>query len=97
MLTDEVPTGGLRKEWFLLLCRSLFSPSYGMFITPEDSGSALSWFNPGSVGMVDEEDYWLLGAVVGLGCYHADTLDIPLPLVSLSFPLLYNGLNELTD
>ncbi|GAA5908002.1 putative E3 ubiquitin-protein ligase HUL4 [Sporobolomyces salmoneus] len=83
---EGIDAGGLRKEWFLLLCRSLFSPSYGMFLTPddndEDSGSNLSWFNPGSVGMVDEEDYWLLGSVVGMGCYHADTLDIPLPTVT---------------
>ncbi|GAA6022569.1 hypothetical protein JCM11491_005602 [Sporobolomyces phaffii] len=78
---EGIDAGGLRKEWFLLLCRSLFSPSYGMFNSPDDE-SNLSWFNPGSVGMVDEEDYWLLGAVVGMGLYHADTLDVPLPLVT---------------
>ena len=55
-----------------------------MFTASDDeSGSNLAWFNPGSVGMVEDEDFWLLGAVVGLGVYHADTLDLPLPLVSV--------------
>lgn len=53
-------------------------------MTPSDEpeASGYMWFNPGSLGMVEEEDYWLLGAVIGLGCYHADTLNVPLPLVS---------------
>ena len=28
---DGVDAGGLRKEWFLLLCREVFDPLYGIF------------------------------------------------------------------
>ncbi|GAA5990126.1 hypothetical protein JCM5350_002515, partial [Sporobolomyces pararoseus] len=94
---EGIDAGGLRKEWFLLLCRSLFSPSYGMFTTSDDEpGSNLAWFNPGSVGTVEDEDFWLLGSVVGLGVYHADTLDLPLPLVTYK-KLLGEPCNSLSD
>ncbi|GAA5922665.1 putative E3 ubiquitin-protein ligase HUL4 [Sporobolomyces koalae] len=93
---EGIDAGGLRKEWFLLLCRSLFSPTFGMFTSP-DPDTNLSWFNPASTGMVEDEDYWLLGAVIGLGCYHADTLDIPLPLVTYKKLLKEPGSGTLAD
>jgi E3 ubiquitin-protein ligase HECTD2 len=33
---DGVDAGGLRKEWFLLLCREVFDPLYGMFFSLQD-------------------------------------------------------------
>ncbi|GAA5828232.1 hypothetical protein JCM11251_002647 [Rhodosporidiobolus azoricus] len=73
---EGVDAGGLRKEWFLLLCRQLFSPEYGMFHTP-DPQTNFAWFNPAS--HVDAEDYWLVGVVLGLALYNMATLDVPLP------------------
>ncbi|GAA6058525.1 hypothetical protein JCM10212_006964 [Sporobolomyces blumeae] len=77
--TDEegIDAGGLRKEWFLLLCRQLFDPQFAMFRACPDSN--LCWFNPGAF---ETEDYWLLGTVVGLAVYHMATLDVPLPLAA---------------
>ncbi|GJN92174.1 hypothetical protein Rhopal_005204-T1 [Rhodotorula paludigena] len=73
---EGVDAGGLRKEWFLLLCRDLFNPHFGMFVHDPDSN--LCYLNPGAVGM--EDDFWLVGVVCGLAVYNAATLDVPLPL-----------------
>lgn len=67
--------GGLRKEWFLLLVRSLFDPQYGMFTYDEDSN--LCWFNPAS--FENEDQYFLVGVVLGLAIYNSTILDIHLP------------------
>ncbi len=75
---DGVDAGGLRKEWFLLLCRQLFDPQFGQFLAP-DSDSSLTYFNPSCID--DPDDYYLVGAVLGLAIYNAVTLDVPLPQV----------------
>lgn len=67
--------GGLRKEWFLLLVRSLFDSQYGMFTYDEDSN--LCWFNPAS--FENEDQYFLVGLVLGLAIYNSTILDIHLP------------------
>lgn len=62
----------------------MFDPQYGSFLCDEDS--KLSWFNPASIeGAAD--DYYLLGAIVGLAIYNHVNLDLPLPLVSSFFKL----------
>ncbi|GAA6046592.1 hypothetical protein JCM3770_006226 [Rhodotorula araucariae] len=105
---EGIDAGGLRKEWFLLLCRQLFDPQFGMFL--HDPESNLCYLNPGAVGM--EDDFWLVGVIVGLAVYNAATLDVPLPLAvykKLSFeplsladlaqvqPSLARGLQQLLD
>ena len=72
---EGVDAGGLRKEWFLLLVRSLFDPQYGMFTYDEDSN--LCWFN--STSFENEEQYFLVGIVLGLAIYNSTILDIHLP------------------
>ncbi|GAA5907558.1 hypothetical protein JCM6882_004407 [Rhodosporidiobolus microsporus] len=72
---EGVDAGGLRKEWFLLLCRQLFDPQYGMFLLDADTN--LAWFNPAS--HVEPDDFWLVGVVLGLALYNMATLDVPLP------------------
>ncbi|KAI9266929.1 hypothetical protein BDA99DRAFT_507009 [Phascolomyces articulosus] len=72
---EGVDAGGLRKEWFLLLVRSLFDPQYGMFTYDEDSN--LCWFNPTS--FENESQYFLVGTVLGLAIYNSTILDIHLP------------------
>ncbi|GAA5837163.1 hypothetical protein JCM9279_005604 [Rhodotorula babjevae] len=105
---EGIDAGGLRKEWFLLLCRQLFDPQFGMFVPDPDSN--LCYLNPGALGM--EDDFWLVGVVVGLAVYNSATLDLPLPLAiykKLSFeplgladlaqvqPALARGLQQLLD
>ncbi|KAI7863731.1 hypothetical protein BDF14DRAFT_1876193 [Spinellus fusiger] len=72
---EGVDAGGLRKEWFLLLVRSLFDPQYGMFTFDEDSN--LYWFNPAS--FENEDQFFLVGVVLGLAIYNSTILDIHLP------------------
>ncbi|KAG2199774.1 hypothetical protein INT46_003742 [Mucor plumbeus] len=72
---EGVDAGGLRKEWFLLLVRSLFDPQYGMFTFDEDSN--LCWFNPAS--FENEDQFFLVGVVLGLAIYNSTILDIHLP------------------
>jgi E3 ubiquitin-protein ligase HECTD2 len=85
---DGVDAGGLRKEWFLLLCREVFDPLYGMplllanlltagmFTWDEDS--KYCWFNPNSFETSDQ--FFLVGVVLGLAIYNSTILDIHLPL-----------------
>ncbi|KAK4050398.1 putative E3 ubiquitin-protein ligase [Microbotryomycetes sp. JL201] len=104
---DGIDAGGIRKEWFLLLCRQLFDPQWGMFTLDADTN--LCWFNPASQ---DLDEFYLVGVVVGLACYNAATLDIPLPQaiykklqnekvtlhdLSLLHPALARGLQQLLD
>ncbi|KAI9281585.1 hypothetical protein BY458DRAFT_499033 [Sporodiniella umbellata] len=72
---EGVDAGGLRKEWFLLLVRSLFDPQYGMFTYDEDSN--LCWFNPAS--FENEDQFFLVGVVLGLAIYNSTILDVHLP------------------
>jgi E3 ubiquitin-protein ligase HECTD2 len=85
---DGVDAGGLRKEWFLLLCREVFDPLYGtdllfvvgliigMFTWDDDSNYC--WFNANSFETSDQ--YFLVGVVLGLAIYNSTILDIHLPL-----------------
>lgn len=57
---------------------TLARAQFGMFVSDDESN--LCYLNPGSLGM--EDDFWLVGVVVGLAVYNAATLDVPLPLVS---------------
>lgn len=77
--------GGLRKEWLLLLVRNLLNPEFGMFLPP-DTDSGLVYFNPSCLG--DADDFYLVGAVLGLAIYNSVTLDVPLP------PLTYKKLRD---
>lgn len=52
---------------------NLLPLQWGMFKHDDDSN--LCWFNASSE---DLDEFWLVGAVVGLACYNAATLDIPL-------------------
>ncbi|CCE62074.1 hypothetical protein TPHA_0B04020 [Tetrapisispora phaffii CBS 4417] len=74
-----IDAGGLRKEWFLLLSKSLFSPMNGLFVYNKQS--YLSWFNinPGSVDDKNEEMYYLFGLVLGLAIFNSTILDIQFP------------------
>lgn len=71
-----IDAGGLKKEWFLLLTRALFSPMTGMLHEEEDS--RYLWFNVIPVNNL--EVYYLFGAVLGLAIYNSTILDLSFPL-----------------
>lgn len=70
-----VDAGGLKKEWFLLLARALFSPLAGMLCNVEDSNYL--WFNV--IPVENPEMYYLFGAVLGLAIYNSTILDLKFP------------------
>lgn len=82
-----IDAGGLKKEWFLLLTRALFSPSTGMLHEVEDSNYL--WFN--IIPVNNLEIYYLFGAVLGLAIYNSTILDLAFPLaiykILLGLPL----------
>jgi E3 ubiquitin-protein ligase HECTD2 len=72
---EGVDAGGPRKEWFLMLVRDIFDPNHGMFIYDEDSHTC--YFNPNSFETSDQ--YYLVGALLGLAIYNSTILDVALP------------------
>ncbi|EME83066.1 uncharacterized protein MYCFIDRAFT_104646, partial [Pseudocercospora fijiensis CIRAD86] len=75
--TDEegVDAGGPRKEWFLMLVRDIFDPNHGMFVYDDESNTC--YFNPNSFETSDQ--YFLVGALLGLAIYNSTILDVALP------------------
>eukprot|EP00927_Polykrikos_kofoidii_P059302 TRINITY_DN54492_c0_g1_i1.p1 TRINITY_DN54492_c0_g1~~TRINITY_DN54492_c0_g1_i1.p1 ORF type:complete len:1400 (-),score=242.58 TRINITY_DN54492_c0_g1_i1:173-4372(-) len=83
---DGVDEGGVAKEYFRLLSVQLFHPDYNMFKCDPDS--RYLWFDPGSFN--EAEDFWTVGAVVGLAVYNN------LPGLDVSFPpALFKKLKDL--
>ncbi|KAG0663191.1 putative E3 ubiquitin-protein ligase [Maudiozyma exigua] len=78
-----IDAGGLRKEWFILLTKSLFSPTTGLFDHIKDS--RLCWFpivaSSKSKEKVQsqEEYYYLLGVVIALAMFNGNILDLSFP------------------
>lgn len=78
-----IDAGGLKKEWFLLLTKSLFNPMNGLFKYLEDS--RLSWF---AIQPICEEEsdiesqkelYYLFGVVLALALFNSTILDLKFP------------------
>lgn len=72
---EGLDSGGLRKEWFLLLVREVFDPEHGLFVYDDDSH--FCYFNPNTFETSDQ--LFLVGAVFGLAIYNSTILDVPLP------------------
>lgn len=86
-----IDAGGLKKEWFLLLTRALFSPATGMLYNVEDSN--YQWFN---ISTIDNfETYYLFGSILGLAIYNSTILDLKFPLTL--YELLINKPVGLSD
>ncbi|CDW90384.1 hect e3 ubiquitin [Stylonychia lemnae] len=73
-----VDEGGVRKEFFQLLLRSLFDPNFGMFNYNEQQ--RLYWFNGHS--MEPNVNFELIGILMGLGIYNSIILDLPFPMIA---------------
>ena len=72
---EGLDSGGLRKEWFLLLVRDVFDPEHGLFVYDEES--QYCYFNPDSFETSDQ--FFLVGVVLGLAIYNSTILDIAFP------------------
>lgn len=72
---EGVDAGGPRKEWFLMLVRDIFDPNHGMFNYDDESHTC--YFNPNSFEASDQ--YYLVGALLGLAIYNSTILDVALP------------------
>lgn len=72
-----IDVGGLKKEWFSLLTKELFSPENGMFFYNEESH--LCWFAQMPLEPNDEL-FYMVGAVLGLAIYNSTILDLRFPL-----------------
>lgn len=71
------PAGPSRVPAIPAFPADLALAQFGMFLHDPDSN--LCWFNPAAVDM--EDDFWMVGVIVGLAVYNEATLDVPLPLV----------------
>lgn len=87
-------TGGVKKEFFQLLVGELLSPDYGMLVYQPESRTF--WFN--ACSLEGEEQFLLLGLVLGLAIYNRVLLDFPLPLALYKMLLGQPaGLRDLED
>lgn len=69
-------TGGVRKEFFMLLLKDLLDPKYGMFKEYEDSRAI--WFADHS--FEEDQMYILIGILCGLAIYNFTIINLPFPL-----------------
>lgn len=83
---EGVDAGGVRKEYFQLILNKqhFLNPSYGMFV--EHPESHLLWFNAHS--FENQENFELIGTLLGIAIYNSVLVDLPMPAVSLQFQTL---------
>jgi len=74
---EGVDEGGITKEFFQLLLRDLFDPSYGMFVY--DDATRLYWFQPSQLDL--EQEFRLIGIMIGLAIYNSQLLELAFPHV----------------
>jgi ubiquitin-protein ligase E3 A len=74
---EGIDEGGLQKEFFQLLIEKLFDTNYGMFVYNKDNH--FYWFNINSFEV--EQEYHLIGILLGLGIYNNIILDVHFPMV----------------
>lgn len=72
---EGLDSGGLRKEWFLLLVREVFDVEHGLFVYDEESHYC--YFNPN--GFETSDQFFLVGVLLGLAIYNSTILDVALP------------------
>eukprot|EP01028_Stygiella_incarcerata_P003129 TRINITY_DN1593_c0_g1_i1.p1 TRINITY_DN1593_c0_g1~~TRINITY_DN1593_c0_g1_i1.p1 ORF type:complete len:683 (-),score=147.33 TRINITY_DN1593_c0_g1_i1:167-2215(-) len=72
-----VDAGGVQKEFFQIIVRKIFDPSFGMFTYSEETRSF--WFNANS--LESAEEFRLIGMILGLAIYNQVILDLHFPLI----------------
>ena len=74
---DGIDEGGVRKEFFQLLCKELLSLDYGMFqATP---GGHAIWPVSDVQNNENRREFWLIGMVIGLAVFNNVILDVRFP------------------
>jgi hypothetical protein len=91
---EGVDEGGVQKEFFALTTRAIFSPDYGMFAPPDGAGR-LTWFSPGGLEVQTEDEYELVGTLLGLALYNGHLVELALPRVA--YKLLLGGAPVFAD
>jgi ubiquitin-protein ligase E3 A len=74
---EGVDQGGLKKEFFMLITRKIFTDEYNLF--SYNSKTHLFWFNLNNTHQ--SKNYELIGIIIGLAIYNSIILDIKFPLV----------------
>ena len=86
-----IDEGGVRKEYFELVMKELFSSTYGMFKCNEDS--QMYWFNGESAEM--PLNFELVGTLMGIAMYNDCHIEVP--LVSVIYKFLLGGKPDFED
>jgi ubiquitin-protein ligase E3 A len=74
---DGIDEGGVRKEFFQLLCKELLSLDYGMF--QETPSSHALWPVADAKNNENRREFWLIGMVIGLAVFNNVILDVRFP------------------
>jgi len=74
---EGIDEGGVKKEFFQLLCKELLDPQFGMFTYNESH--LHTWFNPNS--FESDSQFRLIGAILGMAIYNGVILDVKFPMV----------------
>ncbi|EFC46237.1 predicted protein [Naegleria gruberi] len=74
---EGIDEGGVRKEFFQLVLKEIFDVNYGMFVYDEQQRTF--WFNMNS--FETEDNFKLIGIVIGLAIYNSIILDIHFPRI----------------
>eukprot|EP01100_Stratorugosa_tubuloviscum_P011265 TRINITY_DN4_c2_g1_i1.p1 TRINITY_DN4_c2_g1~~TRINITY_DN4_c2_g1_i1.p1 ORF type:complete len:755 (-),score=258.81 TRINITY_DN4_c2_g1_i1:54-2318(-) len=74
---EGIDAGGIKKEFFQLILQEIFDPKYGMF--SYDKSERIFWFNNAS--LENEDEFELVGRIIGLAIYNGVILDLHFPLV----------------
>lgn len=89
---DGIDEGGVRKEFFQLLCKMLLDPDYGMFTsTPE---ARTLWFVADVRNSSNRSEFRLIGQTLGLAVYNNVMLDVSFP--HLLYRLILRPQSKLT-
>jgi alpha-tubulin suppressor-like RCC1 family protein len=73
---EGVDAGGVKKEFFQLLCETVMQPDYDMFVYHPETRTY--WFNGQS--LESEAEFMLIGLIVGLAIYNSVILDAHFPM-----------------
>jgi hypothetical protein len=92
---DALDYGGVSPEWFFLLSRKMFNPSYGLFKYSAYDNYTLQ-INPASGANPQHlEHFKFIGRVLGLAVFHCHFLDVS--FVPVFYKMIFNKKVNLKD
>jgi hypothetical protein len=74
---EGIDAGGVRREFFSLITRQLFTPDFGMF--SEEADTRYLWFAMDSLEA--NIQFELVGSLIGIAIYNGVILDVHFPMV----------------